>query len=387
MHICVITSSFPANRQDARAAAGLFVKDFCVELKNQGHRVTVVTPDKIPAEKEDVPGIVAHWYPWLGGKKTLSAMKPYLPHDALAMLSLFRRGRRTLDALVARDRFDHVMAMWAVPAGYLAMGLKKRHGIPFTTWCLGSDIWTYGKYPLIKSIVAKVLRSSDLLFADGIKLAENATLLSGRPCPFMPTSRMLDKSLARPLDLGGDGINFLFVGRYAPVKGVDILLEAMAKYHAQGRRGRLHMFGGGPMDATVRERAKQPDLRDCVTVGGFADEGTYVSHLNACDYLLIPSRMESIPVVLSDALQMGKPVIVSDVGDMGALLRETPAGLVVPPEDARALCDALCEFEEKGASPFTKSVSALAEKFNLTKTSEEWISMIERGIERREPGV
>lgn len=346
-------------------------------LADLGHRVTVVTPEKIPEKKEDIPGIDVHWFPWLGGKKTLSAMKPYLPRDASAMLSLFRQGRQTLDALVAKNRFDHVLAMWAVPAGYLAMGLKKRHGIPYTTWCLGSDIWTYGRYPIIKRVVAAVLRSSDLLFADGIELAQDATRLSGRPCPFMPTSRQLDQSLIRPVELKGDGINFLFVGRYAPVKGVDLLLEAMALYRAEGRRkGHLYMFGGGPMESYIRERAAQSDLRDCVTVGGFADEQTYVSYLKACDCLLIPSRMESIPIVLSDALQMGNPVIASDVGDMGVLLRETPAGLVVPPEDVEGLCGAMCEMETNDHSRFEPEIIKLAARFDMRRTGVDWVEKI-----------
>lgn len=378
MHICLITGSFPANKQDGRASAGLFVRDFCVALRDLGQRVTVVTPDKIPKEKENIPGIDVHWYPWLGGSKTLSVMKPYLPHDALVMLSLFRQGRQILDALAAKDRFDHVMAMWAVPAGYLAMELKRRHGIPYTTWCLGSDIWTYGRYPLIKRVVAKVLRSSDLLFADGIKLAEDVTSLSARPCPFMPTSRRLDKSLIRSVDVKSDGVNFLFVGRYALVKGVDILLEAMAIYHSKGRPGHLYMFGGGSMNDYVRERSERSDLYDCVTVGGFADEQTYVSYLKACDCMLIPSRMESIPVVFSDALQMEKPVIVSDVGDMGVLLRETPAGLIVPPEDSSALSEAMAQMERRGVSTFAPQVTELARRFDLRQTSSDWVAKLAR---------
>jgi len=375
MHICIITSSFPANKQDARAAAGLFVKDFCLAVVNLGHRVTVVTPEKTPKEKEHIPGIEVHWFPWLGGEKTLSTMKPYLPHDAVAMLSLFRKGRHALDALVAKDRFDHVMAMWAVPAGYLAMGLKRRHGIPFTTWCLGSDIWTYGKYPILRNVVAKVLKASDHIFADGLKLGEAAQKLSARACPFLPTSRGLKRDLIKPLDLK-DGFRFLFIGRFNPVKGVDVLLEAMAQFRAAGHGGHLYLLGGGPLDAEVRARAKESDLCDCVTVGGYADDETFISYMNACDCFLIPSRMESIPVVLSDAAQMDKPVIVSDVGDMGLLLRKTPAGLVVPAEDSNALCTAMAKMAATDKAIFAPHVAALADRFDLAETAKEWVARI-----------
>ena len=72
-NICIITSSFPLNKSDARAAAGLFVKDFAVAMSRLNHTVTVVTPDKIPGTKENIPGISVHWFPWKGGNKILSA--------------------------------------------------------------------------------------------------------------------------------------------------------------------------------------------------------------------------------------------------------------------------------------------------------------------------
>ena len=104
MKIWILTSSFPSNPQDARAAAGLFVADFAVALAEAGHEVSVITPDKQPGEKQDPPGVRVHWFRWRGGRKPLSSLKPYLPGDLLAMLSLFRRGARALDAALPTGR-------------------------------------------------------------------------------------------------------------------------------------------------------------------------------------------------------------------------------------------------------------------------------------------
>lgn len=376
MRIWIITSSFPLHPRDARAAAGLFVKDFAIALAETGHETTVITPDKQPGEKCAPSGVHVHWFPWSGGTRTLSSMKPYHPVDALAMLSLFQNGRRCLDELGQASLPDHVMAMWAVPAGYLAMGLKARHGIPFTTWCLGSDIWVYGRIPLLRRVVRRVLRASDYLFADGLKLAEDSATLAGRPCPFLPSSRRLDRDLARPLELNTPGTRFLFIGRYAPVKGVDVMLEAMAGFAKRDPAGHLYMFGGGPLEAQLHRRAAEPDLRDRVSIGGYADDETAVSYLAACDCLLIPSRMESIPVVFSDALRFGKPLIVSDVGDMGRLLRQDPAGLVVPPENPDALADAMREMARADRRRYDEPLARLAARFDTARTARSWIETI-----------
>ena len=224
MHVCIITSSFPLDPGDGRAAAGLFVRDFAVALAELGEQVTVLTPDKRGGPKTDVPGVKTHWFAWRGGDKPLAYLKPWCPLDALAIWSLLRNGRRVLRELAASEKFDHVLAMWAVPAGYLAMGLQKQTGTPFTTWCLGSDIWTYGERFGLRNIVRRVLQRSTHVYADGIELGHAATRLCGREVPFLPSSRQLDPTLAALPPGSKRSFNFLFVGRYAEVKGVDVLL-------------------------------------------------------------------------------------------------------------------------------------------------------------------
>jgi glycosyltransferase involved in cell wall biosynthesis len=390
MKVWILTSSFPSSPQDARAAAGLFVADFAVALAEAGHEVHVITPDKRSGDKRDPPGVRVHWFPWRGGRKTLSSLRPYLPGDLIAMVSLFRRGAQALDALYQQDAPDHVLAMWAAPSGLLATGLKRRRGVPVTTWCLGSDIWTLGRIPFVRGVLRRVLRASDHVFADGVRLARDAQALGGRPCEFLPSSRRLARA-APPRELPAAGTRFLFIGRYARVKGVDVLLEAMAELAQREPRAHLHLFGGGPLEARIRQRAARPDLRGRVTVGGFADEAVAASWLAASDCVVIPSRMESIPVIFSDALQMGRPLIASDVGDMGTLLRAHPAGLVVPPEDASALCAAMLQMAAQDRSRYAPEIQKLAAQFDVTKVAAAWIRRVQSrpspGTSPREPGA
>ena len=374
MYCCVITSSFPSHPSDAAAAAGLFVRDFCLALAELDCEVVVVTQDKPGIAKQSIEGVRVEWFPWLGDDRPLSLLNPYRPADALRMLSWFRGGARQLDELASNRPFDHVIAMWAAPAGLLAARHRRRHATPYTTWCLGSDIWNYGRHPVLKHILKRVIRASDLVYADGLELAESVRKLASRACPFLASSRRLDQALVRDLELPGDRPHFLFIGRYHPVKGVDVLLEAMAEYRSGGGGGHLHLFGGGPDEASVRARAGESDLRDAVSVGGFADEETYLSYLKACDVVVIPSRMESIPLVLSDALQMGKPVIVSDAGDMGALLREHPAGRVVACGDSGALARAMADLVALNAEEFRSPIESLARTFDLRSSAEHWLA-------------
>jgi glycosyltransferase involved in cell wall biosynthesis len=95
--------------------------------------------------------------------------------------------------------------------------------------------------------------------------------------------------------------------------------------------------------------------------------------------------MESIPVIFSDALQMGRPLIVSDVGDMGRLLREHPAGLVVPPEDPSALCAAMLQMAAQDRDRYTPRIQELAAQFDVARVAAAWIRRVQSAPSSQEP--
>ena len=379
MKICIVTSSFPSGQNDPRAAAGVFVKDFALAVAEHGHPVTVLTHKKIPDQPTRIQGLDVERFPWSGGGRPLSSLRLMSPSDVMAMSSWLRRGGKTLDRLHRRIGFDHVLAMWAVPAGLVARRLKRRHRVPYTIWCLGSDIWTYGRLPLLGQWVRGVLRSADHRYADGSKLADLASRLAGMPVDVLHSCRRLDRAKTRRISLDGTGPRFLFVGRYERVKGGDVLLEAMSRYVARQRRGFLYLFGGGSMAGELAQRAAADDLRDHVHVGSYADESDVVSYMQACDVVVIPSRNESLPLVLSDALKLGRPAIVTDVGDMGDLLRQSPAGFVVAPDDPEALCSAMERITDWDLTEMERSAGELVPCFDLSKISRRWLQDLNRG--------
>ena len=377
MKLAIVTSSFPLKEHDPAAAAGVFVRDFGLALARLGHEIHVLTQDKGEGCEFAPPGVRVHCFPWPGRDKPLSRLRMTNPLDAAAALRFLGNGGAALRQLHDDVGLDHVIAMWAVPGGLFARTLRRRSGVPYSVWCLGSDIWTYGKLPLLRNQVADVMRRAEFVFADGIALARDAEALAGRSVDFLPSSRSLEPALhADPASRDTPAPRFLFVGRYAEVKGVDVLLRAFARFSERSGAGSLQMLGGGPWDALVRDLVRELGLEDRVAVGGYADLETVVSHARSSDAFVIPSRMESIPLVLSDAVRLGKPVIVTDVGDMGALLRETPGGLVVPPDDVESLARAMGAFAESPAGTFEAGVSSLAARFDLANAASRYVAAI-----------
>ena len=376
MKIAILTSSFPLDPDDPAAAAGLFVRDFAVALAQQHCEVHVVTQDKGFGCKNPPDEIDVHCYGWGGGDKALSQLKLYNPFDLAKASQLIAGARKKLIRLHDQHNFDHVLAMWAVPAGLTASQLKSARNVPYSVWCLGSDIWTYGKIPVLRSIVAKVIRGASHRFADGMQLGEDASELSGQTIDFLPSSRKLPKLDFDALTLKGSTPRFLFVGRYSHVKGIDVLIKAFAHFRERHQSGSLYLLGGGPLRNSIVNQVEVHHLQDSVFVGGYANAETVVRYGKACDAFVIPSRNESIPVVLSDAVQLGKPVIVTDVGDMGKIVADTTSGIVVPPEDPESLAEALQTFAKSANLEFENGVKELSSRFDVSETAKIFLQKI-----------
>ena len=194
--------------------------------------------------------------------------------------------------------------------------------------------------------------------------------LSNRPCAFLPSSRLLDAAQADRQQTGGRRPVFFFVGRFVPVKGVDILLDAMSLYVRSGGTGELVIRGGGPLEDEIKSRASRGELQGRVTVGGYTQTAEYVSCLRSADIVVIPSRQESVPLVYSDALQMGRPLIVSRVGDMGQLMEQHASGRSFPAEDCQALADAMLEFDTIDRGELESSIKEAAAQFSLDRAAQ-----------------
>jgi len=149
----------------------------------------------------------------------------------------------------------------------------------------------------------------------------------------------------RNLGLPTDGLLVGTVGSLTPVKGVDLLLTALARTCAVHRNLYLVLIGEGPQRAALLARAGRLGIRDQVIFAGArADVPAW---LGALDIYACASRSEGASNALLEALAAGCPIVTTDVGDHADIVRTPCAGLVVPPEAPTALSDALIELARR----------------------------------------
>jgi glycosyltransferase involved in cell wall biosynthesis len=171
--------------------------------------------------------------------------------------------------------------------------------------------------------------------------------------------------------------HYLFIGRYHPNKGPDILLEAIRLIDRETlSKIQFHFFGTGPLEGDLKRSVSQYGLKDEVTIEGPVDEYTMTALLIKCHTLIIPSRIESIPVVLSDALQVDCNMIVSNVGDMGSLVRSFHAGVVVDELSPEAFKEAIVRQSEKKEDEFKEGRQKLYALFNLEKSVDTFLKSL-----------
>jgi glycosyltransferase involved in cell wall biosynthesis len=153
--------------------------------------------------------------------------------------------------------------------------------------------------------------------------------------------RVVHNGVARaefePDVLRPDATDLIFVGELRPEKGVDVLIDAIALAHRDGR----------PVTATlVGDGADRAALRAQVERHGLARSVRFLPAMPAREALalgwvaVVPSRAESLPYVVLEAAAAGKPLIATDVGGIPEIYGPM-ADRLVPPREAPALAGAI----------------------------------------------
>lgn len=328
----MLTNRLPSSSTDP---ASPFVVDFLHALCRDGVEPTVITA-KIGATEPKFEFPV-YRFDWGESDKTLSELNLLQPATWTKIRNYFSAGRDyVLDHLSKHD-YDHILALWALPSGWFAYQAAQRFDIGYSIWALGSDINVWAKRPLAGRMIRRALRGASYLFADGDELAEKVTGICGRECHFLPSFHRFDEAI---LPTGREQF-FLYLGRLEKSKGIYDLLKAFAAIKRDIWEYRLIFIGTGSQEKKLRARAKALGLRGKVHVLGWLPPDEVLNFLQRARALVIPTHSDSIPLVFGEALQTATPLVVTDVGDLGTLVRDNKLGFVARRKSVSSLHDAL----------------------------------------------
>jgi glycosyltransferase involved in cell wall biosynthesis len=191
----------------------------------------------------------------------------------------------------------------------------------------------------IMAVERALARRSDLILFESAYAAERFRVAIGSTTG--PTRVVLNGVAPlefEPVATHEDAAEILFVGELRLLKGVDVLLAALAAMRdATGRAARAVIVGSGPDAALFKSMAAQL---------GLADDVRFEGPLPARDafvlgqVLVVPSRAESLPYIVLEAAAAQRPMLAADVGGIPEIFGPYREQLV-PSDDVAALSRAM----------------------------------------------
>ena len=182
--------------------------------------------------------------------------------------------------------------------------------------------------------------------------------------------------------LADDAVDFVFVGELRYLKGVDVLLEALAAHQAVFP-GRALIVGTGPDEKSLKRLARRLGLNSRVSFSGAQSARSAFARARC---IVVPSRAESFPYIVLEAVAAQMPLIATFVGGIPEIVAGVDMPLI-PPGDVAALAGQLRAFLA-GPKPFLERAAGLqkivAERFTVDNMTQGvvdfYISEVGAGI-------
>lgn len=139
-----------------------------------------------------------------------------------------------------------------------------------------------------------------------------------------------------------DAADFLYIGELRDLKGPDVFIDALAIMAKGGPPPRALMVGSGPDQARYQEMVREGGLSEAVT---FLDPMPAREAFARARAIVVPSRAESMPYIVLEAVAAGMPMAATRVGGIPEIFG-AESGRLVPPGDAEALAAAMARLRE-----------------------------------------
>jgi glycosyltransferase involved in cell wall biosynthesis len=312
----------------------------CIVNSWENHRITALA-DEIGASWSAGP----YWYS-LSRRWTPVAIVRMIREIARVSGNLYSEAHAFQPTHILLPDFKAVLRNAPALAWLRLRGVKVilRLGNPPDTGWFYRMVWRCGVAPFVDRLVCNSQFTHDALAALGVAAAKVLTIPNTAP-PRMTSS---NDSVGR---IPG---RVIYVGQLIPVKGVDLLLEAVAILRRRGSAITLDVIGAldgweSPSDRGYRrallERASAPDLKNAVAFLGQREDVPFF--MNRAAIHCCPSRpkmREGFGLVVLEAKLAGLPSVVGCSGALPELIEHGITGWICDPVNAEKLAEGLNAF-------------------------------------------
>jgi len=130
-------------------------------------------------------------------------------------------------------------------------------------------------------------------------------------------------------------------GRFIPAKGLKYLIKALYFIVKKNPTVKLMMAGDGPLFSRINDMVRHLRIEKNVIFKGWVSHNEMSHLINAASVYAIPSLGEGMPYMLLEAMACGKAVVGSDIHGINDIITHNVNGILVPPQNPKALADAI----------------------------------------------
>ena len=267
----------------------------------------------------------------------------FIPFKSKFDLWDYWANRKTLEAIIAEEKPDliHIQEITPQVLRFIHLNREKivvtQHGI-MSEELKHLDRTQARAKGLFKALIEKFIFP---LFPNVIFIsAYNQKLFPVQPdhsdIILNPVSRLF---FAEESSLG-DPRSLAIVGAFSRIKNIELALSVMARLKKEGLICRLHLAGGfktNHYENFIINTVNNLGLNDQVIFHGWCSKDKVRSLLGQCSIFLLPSRQETLPVAIGEAMATGRVVVAADVGAVSEMITNGESGFLFPNNDEEAL--------------------------------------------------
>lgn len=417
MKVLVIGSVYPRFQEDAEVP---WLRTSIAHLKKAGVEIQVLAPAYKGLKSHDIDGTHVNRFRYAPasweiltheeGAPSKMASKPWLQ---LLAIPYIINGFFQCIRICRKWRPDVIHAHWPFPHAYIALGAAKLFRIPLVLNFHGAELLLIRKKKWVKPLLKFAIGQAQAVFANSSFTAGKIKALRNVDVEWSPygttleTSRLQgecrngkficrydrtaapdaegvkDEQLPVPHPVNGK-FKILFVGRHIERKGICYLIEA-AKYLPKDKF-EIRIVGVGDLTEQLKQQAALLDERtqsaSIIFTGKLSPEAL-ANEYKTANVFTLPAIVdhkgdtEGLGVVLIEAMELGLPIVASNVGGIPDVVVDGESGILVPEKDPVALADA---FKRLEANP-TLIQKLLAGARKRIDECFTWDGIIERQVE------
>ena len=349
--VLVIGSVYPRFHEDAEVP---WLRTSIAHLKKAGLDIQVLAPAYKGLKSHEIDGIKVNRFRYAPanwemltheeGAPSKMASKPWLQ---LLAIPYIISGFFKCIKICRKFKPDVIHAHWPFPHAYIALGAAKLFRIPLVLNFHGAELLLIRKKKWVKPLLKFAIGQAQAVFANSSFTASKIKALRDVTVEWSPYGTTLEKGAgnAEPHPVRGK-FKILFVGRHIERKGICYLIEA-AKYLPRDQF-EIRIVGVGDLTEELKKLASEsatPNSAEIIFTGKLSPEAL-ANEYKTANVFTLPAIVDSkgdtegLGVVLIEAMELGLPIVASNVGGIPDVVVDGVSGILVPEKDPEALANA-----------------------------------------------